>query len=156
MDEPQAEQVMKALDEQISSLPRREIAAAACERGGHIFVAGDRVEAARVADQLAAEHLCLAVEDPEGLLSNIRAVGAAFLGHFTPETAGDYAAGPSHVLPTGGAARFASPLGVYDFVNRTSVIGYSQEALRDQAELLESLARLEGLEAHARAVTIRR
>ena len=72
MDEPQAEQVMKALDEQISSLPRREIAAAACERGGHIFVAGDRVEAARVADQLAAEHLCLAVEDPEGLLSNIR------------------------------------------------------------------------------------
>lgn len=156
IDEAQAEQVLQEVEDQLASLPRRDIAAAACERGGHIFVVGDRAEAARVADQLAAEHLCLAVEDPEGLLGNIRAVGAAFLGHFTPETAGDYAAGPSHVLPTGGAARFASPLGVYDFVNRTSIIGYSQEALRDQAELLESLARLEGLEAHARAVKIRR
>jgi len=156
IDEKQAQCVLQELKEQLESLPRREIAAAACERGGHIFVVDDRVEAARVAEQLAAEHLCLAVAEPEGLLADIGAVGAAFLGHFTPETAGDYAAGPSHVLPTGGAARFASPLGVYDFVNRTSIIGYSQAALRDQADMLESLARLEGLEAHARAVSVRR
>ncbi|MEE8165720.1 MAG: histidinol dehydrogenase, partial [Myxococcota bacterium] len=96
------------------------------------------------------------VEDPDSLLEQIGAAGAVFLGYHTPEAAGDYAAGPSHVLPTGGAVRFASPLGVYDFVIRSSLIRYSQEALADQADLLERLARLEGLEAHARAVAIRR
>src|SRR5690606_35499482 len=113
-------------------------------------------EAARVADALAAEHLALAVRDPEALFDQIGAAGAALLGDFTPEAAGDYAAGPSHVLPTGGAARFSSPLGVYDFVVRTSIIRYERDAIRAQADLLESLARLEGLEAHARAVAIRR
>ena len=109
-----------------------------------------------MADALAAEHLNLSVEDPDAMLEGIGAVGAAFLGYHTPEAAGDYAAGPSHVLPTGGAARFASPLGVYDFVVRTSLIRYSKEAIRAQADLLEGLARLEGLEAHARAVKARR
>ena len=90
------------------------------------------------------------------VVDGISAVGAAFLGYHTPEAAGDYAAGPSHVLPTGGAVRFASPLGVYDFVVRTSLIRYSREALAAQADLLESLATLEGLEAHARAVRFRR
>ena len=90
------------------------------------------------------------------MLEGIGAVGAAFIGHFTPETAGDYAAGPSHVLPTGGAARFASPLGVYDFYIRTSLIEYSEDALRSQADLLEALAELEGLHGHARAVSVRR
>jgi histidinol dehydrogenase len=96
------------------------------------------------------------VRDPEALLEHIGAAGAAFLGDFTPEAAGDYAAGPSHVLPTGGAARFGGPLGVYDFVVRTSLIRYTPDAIRAQADLLESLARLEGLDAHAQAVRVRR
>ena len=90
-----------------------------------------------------------------GMLTSIRHAGAAFLGPLTPEAAGDYVAGPSHVLPTGGAVRFGSPLGVHDFVARTSVIRYSAEALRRDERAICVLARLEGLEAHARAVTIR-
>jgi histidinol dehydrogenase len=108
-----------------------------------------------MADALAAEHLSLQVRDPDALLERIGAAGAAFLGDHTPEAAGDYAAGPSHVLPTGGAARFSSPLGVYDFVVRTSLVRYTPSALAAQADLLEGLARLEGLEAHARAVAFR-
>ena len=100
--------------------------------------------------------MSLSVADPDALLPRIGAAGAIFLGYHTPEAAGDYAAGPSHVLPTGGAVRFASPLGVYDFVVRSSLIRYSAPAIAAQADLLESLARLEGLEAHARAVTLRR
>jgi histidinol dehydrogenase len=90
------------------------------------------------------------------MLGKIGAAGAIFLGYHTPEAAGDYAAGPSHVLPTGGAVRFASPLGVYDFIVRSSLIRYSHDAITKQADLLEGLARLEGLDAHARAVTLRR
>src|SRR5262249_15635415 len=93
--------------------------------------------------------------DPSRWLARIRAAGAIFLGIHTPEAAGDYAAGPSHVLPTGGAARFSSPLGVYDFVRRSSLISYSAQALRDQTPLRCGLSRLVGLEAHARAVEIR-
>lgn len=151
-----AREVAREVERQLAELPRRAIAAASLAANGFCFVAGDRREAARVADALAAEHLSLSVADPEGLLADIGSVGAAFLGQFTPEAAGDYAAGPSHVLPTGGAARFASPLGVYDFVVRTSLIGYTPEAIARQADLLEGLARLEGLEAHARAVAVRR
>lgn len=141
---------------QLETLPKREIATASVRDNGHCFVVRDTTEAARVADELAAEHLNLSVADPDAMLEGIRAVGAAFLGYHTPEAAGDYAAGPSHVLPTGGAVRFASPLGVYDFVIRTSLIRYSREAIRAQADLLETLARLEGLEAHALAVAARR
>jgi histidinol dehydrogenase len=152
----QADAVAGALERQLAELPRREVATASVRDHGACFVAGDLDEAARVADGLAAEHLSLQVREPEALLDAIGAAGAVFLGDFTPEAAGDYAAGPSHVLPTGGAARFSSPLGVWDFVVRTSLIRYSPEAIRRQADLLESLARLEGLEGHARAVAIRR
>jgi histidinol dehydrogenase len=152
----QAERVRAALERQLAELPRRAVAEASVRSNAACFVAGDLDEAARVADALAAEHLALAVREPEALLERIGAAGAAFLGDYTPEAAGDYAAGPSHVLPTGGAARFSSPLGVYDFVVRTSIIRYEREAIRRQADLLEQLARLEGLEAHARAVAIRR
>lgn len=152
----QADRVAGALERQLAELPRRAVAEASVRAHAACFVAGDLDEAARVADALAAEHLALAVRDPEALFDQIGAAGAAFLGDFTPEAAGDYAAGPSHVLPTGGAARFSSPLGVYDFVVRTSIIRYERDAIRAQADLLESLARLEGLEAHARAVAIRR
>ena len=152
----QAEAVDAALERQLRSLPRKAIAEEAIANNGYAFVTGDLTEAGRVATSLAAEHVSLSVEDPDSLLEQIGAAGAVFRGYHTPEAAGDYAAGPSHVLPTGGAVRFASPLGVYDFVIRTSLIRYSSAALADQADLLERLARLEGLEAHARAVAIRR
>jgi len=151
-----AEAVDAAVARQLAVLPREAIARESVSRHGHCFIAGDLVEAARVADALASEHLALSVADPDAMLPAIQAAGAVFLGYHTPEAAGDYAAGPSHVLPTGGAARFSSPLGVWDFVVRTSLIRYSHEAIRAQGDLLEGLARLEGLEAHARAVAERR
>ncbi|MCB9594977.1 MAG: histidinol dehydrogenase [Sandaracinaceae bacterium] len=151
-----AEAVGAEVARQLETLPREDVAGASIRDHAVAFVAGDLAEAARVADTLAAEHLSLQVADPEALFEQIGAAGAVFLGGHTPEAAGDYAAGPSHVLPTGGAARFTSPLGVYDFLVRTSIIRYSPEAIRSQADLLEGLARLEGLEAHARAVHARR
>lgn len=151
-----ADAVVAAVDRQMRNLPRKAIAAHAVRNNGYCFVVHGLEEAGRVATLLAAEHLSLSVSDPEALLERIGAAGAIFLGYHTPEAAGDYAAGPSHVLPTGGAVRFASPLGVYDFVVRSSLIRYSQAALDEQADLLEELARLEGLEAHARAVEARR
>jgi histidinol dehydrogenase len=151
-----AEAVDAALGRQLVSLPRKAIAGEAVRKNGYCFIVGDLEEAGRVATLLAAEHLSLSVADPEAMLDAIGAAGAIFLGYHTPEAAGDYAAGPSHVLPTGGAVRFASPLGVYDFVVRSSLIRYSQAAIDSQSDLLEGLARLEGLEAHARAVALRR
>ncbi|MEM9192577.1 MAG: histidinol dehydrogenase [Myxococcota bacterium] len=150
------EPVVREVERQLALLSRQEIAKASIRDNGAIFVTKNLAEAARIADILAPEHLALSVRDPEKLLEGISAAGAAFLGEHTPEAAGDYAAGPSHVLPTGGAARFGSPLGVYDFVVRTSLVRYSQAAIDAQGDLLERLARLEGLEAHARAVAIRR
>jgi histidinol dehydrogenase len=151
----QADDVDAALKRQLDELPRKAIAGEAVRNNGYCFVVGDLDEAGRVATALAAEHLSLSVEDSEAMLGKIGAAGAIFLGYHTPEAAGDYAAGPSHVLPTGGAVRFASPLGVYDFVVRSSLIRYSDAAIRGQADLLERLARLEGLEGHARAVSLR-
>ena len=155
ISEKQARAVAEDVEKQLALLPRREIAEASMRNHALALVAGDLVEAARVADILAAEHLSLQVREPEVMLESIGAAGAAFLGDHTPEAAGDYAAGPSHVLPTGGAARFHSPLGVYDFIVRTSLVRYSKEAIHAQRGLLTELARLEGLEAHARAVEAR-
>lgn len=152
----QADAVDQALARQLDALPRKAIAGEAIRKNGYCFVAGDLSEAARASTILAVEHVSLSVAEPDALLENIGAAGAVFLGYHTPETAGDYAAGPSHVLPTGGAVRFASPLGVYDFVVRSSLIRYSSAAIAEQADLLEGLARLEGLEGHARAVARRR
>jgi histidinol dehydrogenase len=150
-----AERVTAEVARQLAALPRRAVAEASVREHGYAFVTGTLEEAARVATVLAAEHLALLVRDPEALLGSIGAAGAAFLGDFTPEAAGDYLAGPSHVLPTGGAVRFSSPLGVYDFVTRTSVIRYTRESLARHADAIVTLARLEGLEAHARAVLAR-
>ena len=152
----QADAVVREVQEQLVTLPRRAVAEESVRRHAACFVTKDLGEAARVADMLAPEHLALAVRDPEATLEKIHAVGAAFLGDHTPEAAGDYAAGPSHVLPTGGAARFSSPLGVYDFITRTSVIRYSHDAIMTQGPLLEAFANLEGLAGHARAVAARR
>jgi histidinol dehydrogenase len=149
-----ARAVCRELEMQLATLPRAAIARAALANGA-AFVASGRDAMAAAADRLAAEHLALHVHDPQALLARIRRAGAAFVGASTPEAMGDYLAGPSHVLPTGGAVRFGSPLGVYDFVTRTSVLHYTSEALARQQKAACTLARLEGLEAHARAVEAR-
>lgn len=149
------DQVEKALAEQLSDLPRRAIAETSIRTRGLALVVRNREALATVANQLAAEHVAIQTRDPEDLASSIKRAGALFVGTATPEAAGDYLAGPSHVLPTGGAARFGSPLGVYDFVSRSSVIRYTDAALRAQAGSIAAFARAEGLEAHARAVETR-
>jgi histidinol dehydrogenase len=149
-----ASAVGRELGLQLGDLPRASIAREALKNGA-AFVVRTRERMAAVADRLAAEHLALHVEDPDEMLAHIHRAGAAFVGHSTPEAIGDYLAGPSHVLPTGGAVRFGSPLGVYDFVTRTSVLRYSREALARQEKAVCAFARLEGLEAHARAVEVR-
>jgi len=112
-------------------------------------------EALDLANRIAPEHLELAVENPQECAKKIKNAGAIFLGHYTPEAVGDYLAGPNHVLPTSGTARFSSPLGVYDFVKRTSLITYSREALVQAGKACRTLAEMEDLDAHARAVQIR-
>jgi histidinol dehydrogenase len=151
-----AERVVIELDAQLETLPRRAIAEAAVTGQGAVLVVRSRGRLAEVASELAPEHVAVQTREPRELAAAIRAAGAIFVGDETPEAAGDYLAGPSHVLPTGGAARYASPLGVYDFVTRTSIIEYDAEALRAQSEPIATFARAEGLEAHARAVEVRR
>jgi len=150
-----AASTIRETERQLEDLPRAEIARESLRRHGHVFVVPDRAALAAAANAIAPEHLSLQVRDPDDLLSAIRNAGAAFVGSLTPEAAGDYVAGPSHVLPTGGAVRFGSPLGVHDFVARTSIIRYGAEALARHAGTICTLAKLEGLEGHARAVSIR-
>ena len=149
-----ARAVTRELDVQLATLPRAAIARGALANGVALVVP-TRERMAAVADVVAAEHLALHVTEPEAMLGSIRRAGAAFLGPLTPEALGDYVAGPSHVLPTGGAVRFGSPLGVYDFVTRTSIIQYTAEALARHERAVCAFARLEGLEGHARAVEAR-
>jgi histidinol dehydrogenase len=150
-----ASAVCGELERQLGTLPRAPIAREALANGA-AFVVPSRDRMGGVANRLAVEHVAIHVSDPAEMLGHIRRAGAAFLGPMTPEALGDYVAGPSHVLPTGGAVRFGSPLGVYDFVTRTSVIQYSAEALARHERAVCAFARLEGLEAHARAVEARR
>jgi len=140
---------------QLSLLPRRAIAEQAVNRFGAVIVAEDLAAAVRLANAVAPEHLELMVADPWALVPDVRHAGAVFLGRHTPEVAGDYLAGPSHVLPTGGTARFSSPLSVEDFQTRSSLLGLTAEAIRRWREPVTRLAELEGLEAHARAIRIR-
>jgi histidinol dehydrogenase len=149
-----ADAVRRELEVQLPTLPRAAIARPALGNGA-AFVVRSLERMAAVANRLAVEHVAFHVADPEGLFAKVSRAGAAFLGASTPEALGDYIAGPSHVLPTGGAVRFGSPLGVYDFVTRTSIIRYSPEALAHDAKSVCALARLEALEAHARAVEAR-
>ncbi len=147
--------VSRELAALLPALPRASIAGASLAANGYAFVASSRDRIATIADRIAPEHLSLHVTEARALLAQIPRAGAAFLGHLTPEAAGDYLAGPSHVLPTGGSVRFGSPLGVYDFITRTSLIEYTPQALRNHAKVITDFARLEGLEAHARAVEVR-
>jgi histidinol dehydrogenase len=150
-----AEAVARELPAALATLPRRAIAEAALRDNGAALVVGSRERMIAVANELAAEHVAVATRAPREVAGAVRFAGALFVGHDTPEAAGDYLAGPSHVLPTGGAARFASPLGVYDFVARSSVIEYTPRALAAQQDAIARFARSEGLEAHARAVEVR-
>lgn len=139
----------------LAKLSRRSIAGGAIRKFGLIVITQSVDEAAEIASTFAPEHLELMVSRPDALIPKIDNAGAIFAGRFTPEAIGDYLAGPSHVLPTGGSARFSSPLGVYDFIKRTSLICFSQSALKRHATTAVSFARLEGLEAHAKSVESR-
>ncbi len=147
--------VPAALEALLARNPRRDVARAALEANGAIVVVPDLAAAAAAADLRAPEHLELLVAEPMALAGRIRNAGAIFLGGSSPEPVGDYFAGPNHVLPTGGTARFASPLGVHDFVKRTSLIGYSAERLRLHGPDVIRLAESEGLHGHAEAVRVR-
>ena len=147
--------VAAAAERQLAALPRREIAEAALRAHGALVLTRSLEEAVEVANLLAPEHLELQVADPDGLLAQVRNAGAVFLGRYTPEVVGDYVAGPNHVLPTGGTARFASALGTEDFVKRLSVIQYAPAGLRDAGPHVAELARVEGLDGHGAAAAIR-
>jgi histidinol dehydrogenase len=147
--------VQAELARQLSDLPRRAIAEASLRSNGAVLLVPDRAGLIVVANQLAAEHVAVHTADARALAERILRAGAIFVGSMTPEAAGDYLAGPSHVLPTGGAARYGAPLGVYDFVSRTSIIAYEARALVLQGPKITAFARAEGLEAHARAVEFR-
>lgn len=145
------DRVAQSMRRQLESLPRRAIIEASLAARGALIQARDLGEACELANRIAPEHLELAVADPEKWLAKIRHAGAIFLGHYASESLGDYCAGPNHVLPTSRTARFSSPLGVYDFQKRSSVIGISREAAERLAVTAATLARAEGLEAHARS-----
>ena len=150
-----ADAVVAAAEDHLSTLPRAEIARASWHDRGAVIVVGSLDEAPALIDRIAPEHLELAVEDPDRLAECVRHAGAIFLGRHTPEAIGDYVAGPNHVLPTAGSARFASGLGVLDFMKRTSVVGCDEAAFSAIAPAAVSLARAEGLDAHALSLTIR-
>ncbi|BDG37439.1 histidinol dehydrogenase [Parageobacillus sp. VR-IP] len=147
--------VASEVEKQLETLPRKAIAASSLENYGAIYVTETLDEAVRVVNELAPEHLEVMTAEPLQLLGQIRHAGAIFLGRFSSEPVGDYFAGPNHVLPTNGTARFSSGLSVDEFVKKSSIIVYSETALKQNAEKIAAFARLEGLEAHARAVEAR-
>jgi len=149
------EKVAAEVERQLALLSRESIARASWDKFGAVIVAGSIAEAAAFSNRIAPEHLELAVADPFGLLPLIDNAGAIFMGHWTPEAAGDYLAGPNHTLPTGGTARFFSPLSVDDFVKKSSIISFSEQGLKRLGDRIVQIAGLEGLEAHARSVSLR-
>lgn len=150
-----SQKVAQELELQLSRLPREEIARASIENNGKIIVASSIEEAIDIANDIAPEHLELCVDEPFTYLSRIRNAGSIFLGRSCPEALGDYFAGTNHTLPTGGRARFSSPLSVEDFVKKSSYMYYSSDALAADSEKIALFARKEGLEAHARSALIR-
>jgi len=150
-----ARAVVVEVQRQLALLPRRDIATASIDGQGIAIVTPDLESAIAFAVRYAPEHLSIQARDAEAIAARIGTAGAIFVGAHTPEAAGDYLAGPNHVLPTAGAARYGSPLGVYDFEKRTSVLRYSAQALLADGAAIEALAEVEGLVAHGRAVAIR-
>jgi histidinol dehydrogenase len=154
-DKAFADAVAAAVASQLAELPRRAIATKSLADQGAIFVVEEIDAVVRIMNLLAPEHAELALRDARALSAQITTAGAIFIGTHTPESVGDYMAGPSHVLPTAGSARFASPLGVSDFIKRTSIIEYDAPALAAQSDDIERLTTVEELHGHGRAVTIR-
>ncbi len=150
-----AQKVRHEVEEQLALLPRQSIAAKAIEDYGTIFLVPDMNAGLELANTLAAEHVEIMTEDPDATAAGLRHAGAIFFGAYSCEAAGDYLAGPNHVLPTGTTARFSSPLGVYDFIKRSSIIKYSKQKLEKTVATITALAESEGLQGHARAATIR-
>lgn len=151
-----AERIQKKLEKQLKKMTRETIARKSLDDYGGIWIVDTLEQAAELSNQIAPEHLELCVEKPFELLEKIKHAGAIFMGHYSPEALGDYLAGPNHVLPTGGTARFYSPLSVEDFVKKSSIIYYTQEAMEKVAEDVMILADKEGLSAHRKAISIRR
>jgi histidinol dehydrogenase len=150
-----AERVAAELSRQAETLPRRRIITRSLSDFGALFVVPTLEEACALVNELAPEHLEIVTRDPDSAAARVRHAGAIFFGAHTPEAVGDYFAGPNHVLPTGGASRFSSALGVHNFLRRTSVIRYTREELNETAPLIAALATAEGLDAHARSALIR-
>ncbi|EJO22835.1 histidinol dehydrogenase [Selenomonas sp. FOBRC6] len=151
-----AQESLAEVRKQLETLPRKNIARASLEGHGRIIVTENMDQAIHLANVSGPEHIELLVGDSFHILPKIRCAGAIFLGSYSPEPLGDYFAGPNHVLPTGGTARFYSVLNVETFMKRTSIISYTQEALNDVSEDIIHLAETEGLDAHARAIQMRR
>jgi histidinol dehydrogenase len=149
------EKVRKELERQLSSLKRERIASASLKQRGAILIVKDLDQAIELANRIAPEHLELAISNAPSLTKGVRHAGAIFLGLHTPEAIGDYLAGPNHILPTAGTARFSSPLGVEDFIKRTNLMHFTQSALRRFEKDVKRFAEWEGLEGHYRSIQIR-
>ncbi|WP_077324310.1 histidinol dehydrogenase [Virgibacillus siamensis] len=151
-----AEQVKASIIRQAAQLERKEIIQQSLKENGKIIIADNLANAFGLVNELAPEHLQLMVENPFEKLSQVKHAGAIFLGHYAPEPLGDYVAGPNHTLPTSGTAVFSSPLGVYDFLKKSSIIHYSEQALQKTSDSIITLAKAEGLTAHANSIQIRK
>jgi histidinol dehydrogenase len=151
-----AKEVVSRVYDLLENLQRKDIASRSLERFGTVFLVRDLIHACEVANLIAPEHLEIITEDPFSLLPYIKNAGAVFLGRYTTEPLGDYILGPNHTLPTGGTARFFSPLGVYDFVKKSSILYVSKEGFERLSDLAMALARAEGLPAHELALRVRK
>lgn len=150
-----AKDTQKEIGKQLKKLSRKSVIKKSLAQNSAIFLVENLNESIDIANKIAPEHLELMVPSPQNFLEKLRNAGAVFLGPNSPEAVGDYIAGPNHVLPTGGTARFASPLGVYEFVKKQSIIGYTKPALEEVRSYIKTLAKVEGLDAHARSVDVR-
>lgn len=152
---PIARKTLKEISKQVGKLKRSKIARASLDKNGAIFVVDGLKKAVEISNRIAPEHLEILSGLPQNLLEKIRNAGAVFLGPHSPVVVGDYMAGPNHVLPTSGSARFSSPLSVYDFIKKQSIVGYTKPALRSILADIKIFADVEGLDAHARSAEIR-
>ncbi|MED1114007.1 histidinol dehydrogenase [Bacillus paramycoides] len=150
-----AKEVEREIERQLETLPRSEIARESIKRNGAIFIVPSLEEAFQLSNEIAPEHLELHIKEPMNALAYVKHAGSIFLGPYAPEPLGDYLAGPNHILPTSGTARFFSPLSVDDFVKKSSFISYTEEALKSVQHHIVELANKEGLHAHARAIQVR-
>lgn len=153
--EPLLKKVAQEIEKALANLPKADIAKAAIANRGALILVKDRAEGIEVINRIAPEHLELSVDEPEAMVKDVRHAGAIFMGRYTPEAIGDYCAGPNHVLPTSGTARFSSPLGVYDFQKKSSIIYCSEQGSQTLAKTADILAVEENLDAHARSARYR-